>query len=114
MVVQVVCRQLGFDFGSLMDADSEDTFEYGSLDYGDFRDGFPVAANFVKCSGLEERISDCVFADNALEDFATFDAIKNDDSNRGVCSVEITAMLSVVCRQFPIVGTPLDQHPLEL
>lgn len=77
-------------------------------DVGGFDDGLPVAASFVKCSGLEERISDCAFKHNSLGDFVPFDDIRNEDPTRRVCSVEATATLSVVCRQFPILGAPLN------
>lgn len=71
----------------------------------------PVAANFVRCSGTEERITDCIFQTDERADFVPLDELEEllGRPASGLCDVDRRAMLTVVCRQFPILGTQTTQ-----
>lgn len=75
----------------------------------------PIAANFVRCSGLEQRITECTFQEERssrpfvlledLEDVRRLSLVG--EPIQGECEDDTTLMLAVVCRQFPIVGAHL-------
>ena len=116
---KVVCKQLGFPFGSLYDAEevANSTGNPAGSDYVDYSaPGELVWATDVLCTGKEERLDECFFP----EDFG--DARNNDYSSApdvgGIraagCRRRDGSMLGVVCRQFEIEGVlRLHTHTAE-
>eukprot|EP00892_Ulva_mutabilis_P007291 jgi/Ulvmu1/4934/UM204_0006.1 len=67
---QVVCRQLGFPFGTIMDErEAFGVYDYNSYDY----DAEPVItwATEVVCTGKEERLLDCEFPQDFGVDYSS-------------------------------------------
>ena len=106
----VICRQLGFPFGSLMEPGDNNG---APVDYVDYRDpGELVWASDVVCSGLEERLGDCLFP----EDFGANPSRGGTDripapspiggviGFRAECGRRDRGLLSVACRRFEIEG----------
>lgn len=87
----VICRQLGFSFGNLMDARAPTfTATAGSTP--------PVFATDVLCTGAEDRFSDCFFPE-------AFGANEDASSGPGLsagCFPD--SLLAVMCRRFPMEG----------
>ena len=101
-VAQVVCRQLGFAFGGLMNPDPAGPADDNSAE----TQAAPVAANFVRCSGLEARMSDCTFQEDRRQAFLALDELEGslEMPVQGPCASDATATLAVVYRQFPVTG----------
>ena len=118
----VVCRQLGFPFGSLIDPAETFYEEPGEME------GIAWASD-VLCTGLEDRLDECFFPENFGDDqysnmydygFSTPELPRPvlpqgpPDSQRspglqgfaGSCSGNDGLALSVVCRRFEIEGVP--------
>lgn len=107
---QVVCRQLGFPFGSLYDA----TEVYDSngntigTDYEDYSEpGEIVFATEVVCTGKEARLDECFFP----EAFGAAPRVSREEDQaveagirQGRCARNDGSARGVVCRQFEIEG----------
>lgn len=95
----VVCRQLGFPFGSLMDT-GETRFVAGDNTAGNT----VTWATEVICTGLEARLADCFFP----EAFGASGGSVGPGSSPGVdgqCGDFSTlSVLAVICRTFPLEG----------
>lgn len=99
----VVCRQLGFPFGSLMDPDES---RFVAIEKPNAN---PVTwATEVICTGLEERIADCFFPE-------AFGASGGSVSNglppavAGECrDFGTLTALAVICRTFPLEGMLIE------
>jgi len=106
----VICRQLGFPFGGLLEQEGNNG---AAADYGDYDDpGELVWASDVVCSGLEDRLDECLFP----QEFGDNPSGNNRDYSppvppgggltgfRAVCSRRDGLLLSVVCRRFEMEG----------
>lgn len=108
---RVICRQLGFAFGSIIDL--RDNSDYADVDYDD-----PVAlvwATEVECTGTEERLADCFFP----QAFGTIPRPNQaPDAPPGIANADCrrmdSATLSVGCRRFEIEGAILPLSALLL
>ena len=106
----MVCRDLGFAFGGLMEMSYEDGID---------TEPEPIASNVVICSGLEERLSECDGQESStvtpLLDLEQA-VLELPPGSRGGgpimgdCDTDTRQMLAVVCRQFPILGAPLNDN----
>lgn len=107
----MVCRQLGFPFGSVFDPEetfgehySDSPFEY------DERQPEVVWASKVTCTGKEDRLEQCQFPQISPGKRSRVDAGARDLGlpEGGLpgeeCSVRDGAVLAVVCRKFSIRG----------
>ena len=116
---KVVCRQLGFRFGSLYDVvGSEDISSFADTDYGPAdpdRPGRLVWATDVECTGLEQRLGECVFP----EEFGARPGGAGGVGGGGArgpglrntsCDRRDRSVFGVICRQFEIPGA--DPHVL--
>ena len=104
--------------------DTEDDYQLGaseSYSSGGDEDPSPVAENAVRCSGLEERITDCIFQGNrgvgdspfgSIDDLVPLGEIERPVEGR--CDTDRRAMLTVVCRNFPILGTRITPSLFQL
>lgn len=120
---QVVCRQLGFPFGSLMDVfGAEDVSDFRDADYSvryaDYRleeeGNSPsqlVWATDVVCTGAEERLGECFFPEGfgaSPRTSAQPDDGDTDPNQRGLtgtsCNFRDRTVFSVICRRFGIQG----------
>jgi len=91
----VICRQLGFPFGNLVDA--------GGQSSGVSSDLPPAweSSSRVFCTGTEERLEDCNFPDSPGDILEELPNGCFDDST-----------LTVMCRRFPMAGSlNSDQLP---
>ena len=104
---KVVCRQLGFQFSSLMGVEEVSNAAY------DYRtsDSIPsiVWATEVRCTGKEERLADCNFP----EEFGNASVRTADQTpppsarpgvSDGICGQVDEEVLGVVCRRFELEG----------
>ena len=84
----------------------------------------PIAANAVRCSGLEERVTECEGQQSStsvpLEDLeeVVLELPSYEGGGgpiMGDCDTDTREMLAVVCRQFPVLGVLLNaacsNHP---
>lgn len=90
----VICRQLGFPFGGLLDCDdpSQDGIYIDDSE-------LPTWATIVFCTGLEDRLDQCAFPEdfgNAETDFPVGSGLDGPCLDRSV--------VSVICRRFPMEG----------
>ena len=98
LAAAVVCRQLGFPYGWLYNAE-EAVGEPRGEDYFDADDALPSAfawASDVVCTGAEARLSECGFPESGtrtLEDLPEDGALSR-------CH----AALGVVCSRFDLTG----------
>ena len=115
----VICRQLGFPFGGLLGQEEvsggiASGFAYADyVDYGD--PGELVWASDVVCSGLEDRLDECLFP----QEFGADPSGNGEDYGppappdgglagfRAGCSRSDGLLLSVVCRRFEIEGAKI-------
>ena len=107
--VGVVCRQLGFPFGSLL-AQEEVIGGSDNVDYDDRREF--VWASDVVCSGLEDRLDECLFP----QEFGANPSGNDNNASppappggglfgsRAGCSRRDGSLFSVECRRFEIEG----------
>ena len=113
---KVICRQLGFPFGSVFDssssggrADPDDQYDY--TDYAFYGEGspssaplddVPVFATRVSCTGKEDRVDECFFPEreSSFNSFAPSPAPDVSSS----CERFQATRLTVACRQFEIEG----------
>ena len=115
----VICRELGFPFGSLLEQGEvsrrNDLADADYLENGE--PGELVWASDVVCSGLEDRLGECLFP----EDFGTNPTNNGNDYGplppgggitgfRAGCSRRDGSLLSVACRRFEIEGMPILSH----
>lgn len=109
---RVICRQLGFPFGSVIDlreASSAMLSGLRSIFYEDYEDydapGALVWATDVQCTGTEERLEDCFFP-QAFGEIARGD--RDPDAPPGVpnadCRRQNSDIVAVACRRFEIKG----------
>eukprot|EP00892_Ulva_mutabilis_P008276 jgi/Ulvmu1/5820/UM025_0077.1 len=103
----VICRQLGFPFGSLMDLD-EVRLPYGEplneADYPEDGQGALVWATDVQCTGAEERLGDCFFPQrfgNPPGSMGT-PGMPSPGIGSGRCGTQDSLTLGVACRRFEI------------
>lgn len=120
---QVVCRQLGFPFGSLNDVfgaeDVRDFTDRGrGVTYEDYRleekGSSPsklVWATDVVCTGTEERLDECFFPEefgaNPRTFHQTVDVGADVDQlglTRTSCNFKDSKVFSVICRRFELSG----------
>eukprot|EP00892_Ulva_mutabilis_P005580 jgi/Ulvmu1/3394/UM016_0010.1 len=102
----VVCRQLGFPFGSLYDLEDvrNSTGEIVGADYEDYSAPAELVwATDVLCTGKEERLDECFFP----EDFGNRRASDYGPQveagiQRAACRRKDGNQLGVVCRKFEI------------
>ena len=111
---KVICRQLGFPFGSVFDSsasgggrDPDDQYDYA--DYSSYGspssaplDDVPVFATRGSCTGTEERLDECFFPerDPLSNSFATSPA----RGASSTCDRFQATRLAVACRQLEIEG----------
>lgn len=106
--VKVICRQLGFPFGSLIDFGEVRSSRGGPIinsdDYVDYGEaGELVWATDIQCTGKEERLGDCFFP----QDFGSpQDPMAPQPAGipSADCSRSDGSILAVACRQFEIEG----------
>eukprot|EP00892_Ulva_mutabilis_P007854 jgi/Ulvmu1/5440/UM223_0001.1 len=111
---KVVCRQLGFPFGSLYDVyGGYDVDDFASSDYRLF-DELPsdrpdeiVWATDVVCTGKEERLGDCFFPEEfGAKPNSDFDQRMVGDDTPGLVNTPCTgrdrSVFGVICRTFEI------------
>ena len=103
----VVCKQLGFPFGTLYDAAEvlDSIGEPAGTDYIDVSaPGELVWATDVLCTGKEERLDECFFPED-FEDARLGDyAPEVEGIRRASCRRQDGSVLGVVCRRFEIEG----------
>eukprot|EP00892_Ulva_mutabilis_P007289 jgi/Ulvmu1/4932/UM204_0003.1 len=69
---QVVCRQLGFPFGTVMDEQEVfGAYDYRTYDYSTPREDPITWASEVVCTGKEERLLECDFPQNFGVDYSS-------------------------------------------
>eukprot|EP00892_Ulva_mutabilis_P011625 jgi/Ulvmu1/8835/UM049_0015.1 len=103
---QIVCKQLGFPFGTVMDTGEVPATATARLSSGDLE---LVWGTEVICTGQEERLIDCQFTENFASvgfgrrsDFY-YDGPEEDMGVRANCGVGGNDQrFAVVCRMFPI------------
>ena len=116
----VICRQLGFPFGSLLEqGEVSGGNGIADADYGDYGEpGELVWASDVVCSGLEDRLVECLFP----QEFGANPSGNGNDYGppsppgggltgfRAGCSRRDGTLLSVACRRFEIEGAQTLSH----
>lgn len=90
---RVICRQLGFPFGSLVDSTRIGSFSFE----GPSR---PNVASNVLCKGTEERLDECFFPDDEDGDS---DVLAGPDIDQLRPCVD-DRLITVLCRRFPLEG----------
>lgn len=113
--MQVICRQLGFPFGSLYDVTG-----FGDLvnaDYSDYisssESGVIVWATELQCTGTEDRLDQCffpeLFGELAAARGGDYGFPSDDETGirRPPCATRDGRVLGVVCRRFEIKGPVL-------
>eukprot|EP00892_Ulva_mutabilis_P011168 jgi/Ulvmu1/8423/UM043_0001.1 len=107
---KVICRQLGFPFGSLIDVNSVSSRTSSrSLGYEDYaEDDEVVWATDIQCTGKEERLADCFFPQafgEALKSAPTRPGAPPRPGGPGVpamCGFRDIDYVAVACRQFEL------------
>lgn len=97
-IVEVVCRQLEFDFGSAFDVGETVGGIYYDSEFGQY-DTVPSEfgwANGVECKGGEARLDECRFTDSSDGTLAGI-------PTTGVLE-ECQAILGVACTRFEVAG----------
>lgn len=112
---RVICRQLGFPFGSVIDLGEvsdpgNNYYVIYSEDYAEEDDVAAAAlvwATDVDCTGTEERLADCFFP-QAFGDITRPDQPRAPDARPGITNAECrfasSAIVGVACRRFAIDG----------
>ena len=110
----VVCRQLGFRFGSLYDVTG--SAEFGSFTGSDYASGDPdrpseiVWATDVVCTGFEQRLDECFFPQQfgARPGASGGEFSPPGPGRPGLggtrCDRRDGSVFGVICRQFPLPG----------
>ena len=114
MSANVICRQLGFPFGSLIENSRSGFRLLGPTAFTSDYDepDATVWATEVQCTGTEERLDECFFP----QQFAGFtrsisfpippvsaDAV---GVQRAICATDPDLQVGVMCRRFDIEGVP--------
>ena len=110
----VICRQLGFPFGDLIESARSGVQLRGpSAFISDYDEEDAVVwATEVQCTGTEERLDECFFPQqfNGFTRSITFPVtpIAEDDVGiqRAICSTNPDLQVGVICRRFEIEGAP--------
>eukprot|EP00892_Ulva_mutabilis_P008280 jgi/Ulvmu1/5824/UM025_0081.1 len=101
----VICRQLGFPFGSLIDLEEVRPPSGGRPinedDYPDDDEGALVWATDVRCTGAEQRLGDCFFPEG-LGNRGGRPEMPSPGLSFGSCATRDSTTVGVACRRFEV------------